>query len=129
MSITFSICHRDSNPRPLDHESYPITTRPGLPPFSNLLLSVQSEFRQLLFAVVNPVNVPQFRDFWTCFLDVEGTKRMKQMMTLLPITSQFIPHNRRRSKQLRKQMLNNCGWLTDVNSVFRMFSWFDIALR
>ena len=27
-----SIGRRDSNPRPLEHESSPITTRPGLPP-------------------------------------------------------------------------------------------------
>ena len=27
-----SIRHRDSNPRPLERESPPITTRPGLPP-------------------------------------------------------------------------------------------------
>ena len=27
-----SIRYRDSNPRPLDRESTPITTRPGLPP-------------------------------------------------------------------------------------------------
>ena len=63
------------------------------------------------------------------FVDVEGTKRVKQMITLLAITSQFIPQNRRRSKRLRKQMLNNYGWLTDVNSIFSMFSRFDIALR
>ena len=31
MSIPSSIQCRDSNPRPLDHESSPITTRPGLP--------------------------------------------------------------------------------------------------
>ena len=33
-----SIRHRDSNPRPLEHESPPITTRPGLPPLLLLLL-------------------------------------------------------------------------------------------
>ena len=32
MSIPSSIWCRDSNPRALDHESPPITTRPGLPP-------------------------------------------------------------------------------------------------
>ena len=62
-------------------------------------------------------------------MDVEGTKRVKQMITLLAITGQFIPQNRCQSERLRKQMLNNYGWLTDVNSVFRMFSQFDIALR
>ena len=33
------IRHRDSNPRPLKHESSPITTRPGLPPWSLKLFS------------------------------------------------------------------------------------------
>ena len=33
MSITSSIRCRDSNPRPLDHESSLKTTKPGLPPF------------------------------------------------------------------------------------------------
>ena len=32
MSCPSSIRRRDSNPRPLDHEPPPITTRPGLPP-------------------------------------------------------------------------------------------------
>ena len=32
MSCPSSIWHRDSNPRPLECESPPITTRPGLPP-------------------------------------------------------------------------------------------------
>ena len=31
MSFPSSIRRRDSNPRPLEHESTPITTRPGLP--------------------------------------------------------------------------------------------------
>ena len=41
------------------------------------------------------------------FVDVEGTKDVKQMITLLAITSQFIPQNRRGSERLRKQMLIN----------------------
>ena len=32
------------------------------------------------------------------FVDVEGTKSVKQMITLLVITGQFIPHNRCGSK-------------------------------
>ena len=63
------------------------------------------------------------------FVDVEGLKCVKQMITLLAITGQYIPQNRRRSERLRKQMLNNYGWLIDVNSIFRMFSWLGIALR
>ena len=35
-----SIQCRDSNPRPLEHESPPITTRPGLPPKSKAPASV-----------------------------------------------------------------------------------------
>ena len=35
--ILSSIRYRDSNPRPSEHESPPITTRPGLPPkFANM---------------------------------------------------------------------------------------------
>ena len=64
-----------------------------------------------------------------CFMDVEGMKCVKWIITLLAITGQFIPPNRCRSEWLRKQMLNNYGWLTDVNSFFRMFSWLGIALR
>ena len=41
------------------------------------------------------------------FVDVEGTKDVKQMITLLAITSQFIPQNRRGSERLRKQMVIN----------------------
>ena len=37
MPMPSSIPCRDLNPWPLDHESSPITTRPGLPPTSNLL--------------------------------------------------------------------------------------------
>ena len=38
MSNPSSIKHWDSNPRPLKHESSPLTTRPGLPPKGLLLL-------------------------------------------------------------------------------------------
>ena len=76
---------------------------------------------------ISTFSLTMFAQF--AFMDVEGTKCVKQMITLLAITGQFIPQNRRLSEQLRKQMLNNYGWLTDVNSIFRMFSWFDMALR
>ena len=36
------------------------------------------------------------------FVDVEGMKDVKRMITLLAITSQFIPTNRRGSERLRK---------------------------
>ena len=36
-----SIWRWDSNPRPLEHESPPITTRPGLPP-TNLIVTLQA---------------------------------------------------------------------------------------
>ena len=38
-----SIWHRDSNPQPFEHESSPITTRPGLPPYLWSLLDVSIE--------------------------------------------------------------------------------------
>ena len=41
------------------------------------------------------------------FMDDEGTKRVKQMITLFTFTDQFIPQKRCQSEQLRKQMLNN----------------------
>ena len=50
------------------------------------------------------------------FVDVEGMKEVKQMITLLAITGQFIPQNRCQSERLRKQMLinthkvNRCEW-------------------
>ena len=40
MSFPSSIRRRDSNPRPLEREPPPITTRPGLPPY-NTLFGVQ----------------------------------------------------------------------------------------
>ena len=63
------------------------------------------------------------------FVDVEGTKDVKRLITLLAITGQFIARNRRgsgtRIRPFRKQMLinkhkvNRCKY---VNGVFRMFS-------
>ena len=38
MSISSIWCW-DSNPQPLEHESSPVTTRPGLPPIHNSLLA------------------------------------------------------------------------------------------
>ena len=40
-------------------------------------------------------------------MDDEGTKHVKQMITLFRITGQFIPQKRRQSERLKKQMLNN----------------------
>jgi len=60
------------------------------------------------------------------FVDVEGTKDVKRMMTLLAITSQFIPRNIRGSERLRKQMVINkhkVNICKHVNGIFRMFSW------
>ena len=61
-----------------------------------------------------------FGKLFIAFVDVEGTKRMKQMITLLAITSQFIPQNRPRSEwqetDVREYMRS-----TDVNSVFSIF--------
>ena len=43
-----SIWHRDSNPRPQERESPPLTTRPGLPPWLSFLLSLST--MSLLFS-------------------------------------------------------------------------------
>ena len=48
-----------------------------------------------------------FSKQFTIFVDVEGTKDVKRMITLLAITGQFIPQNGRGSERLRKQMLIN----------------------
>ena len=37
MSCPSSIWRQDSNPRPLERESTPITTRPGLPPLNSFI--------------------------------------------------------------------------------------------
>ena len=71
-------------------------------------------------ALKNPTSV-------TNFVDDEGTKCVKRMITLFIITGQFIPQNRRQSKRLSKQMLNSYRWSTYVNSVFSIFSRFYIA--
>ena len=39
---TSSIWHRDLNPQPFEHESSPITTRRGLPPFKCILIQPKS---------------------------------------------------------------------------------------
>ena len=44
MSCPSSIQHQDSNPQPLERESLPITTRPGLPPYSNTFPYKESEY-------------------------------------------------------------------------------------
>ena len=43
MSIPSSLWHLDSNPRPLDHESSPITTRPGFTPKSQYCFQRKSQ--------------------------------------------------------------------------------------
>ena len=43
MSIPSSLWRRDSNPRPLDHESSPITTRPGFTPKSQYCFQRKSQ--------------------------------------------------------------------------------------
>ena len=53
------------------------------------------------------IKMKLFNKYWivqvlTYFVDVEGMKDMKRMITLLGITSQFIPTNRRGSERLRK---------------------------
>ena len=59
-------------------------------------------------------NLP--KKYYANFVDVEGMKNVKLMITLLAITGQFIPQNRRGSERLRKQMLinthkvNRCEW-------------------
>ena len=47
MSCPSSIRRRDSNPRPLDHESPPITTRSGLPPNMAIYLTLCNLFKPL----------------------------------------------------------------------------------
>ena len=42
-------------------------------------------------------------------MDDEGTKCMKQMITLFTITGQFIPQNRCQSERLRKILKNMDG--------------------
>ena len=44
-----SICCWDSNPRPLEHESPTITTRPGLPPYKWAILA------QDKFLIIGPI--------------------------------------------------------------------------
>ena len=46
MSCPSSIRCRDSNPRPLERESPPITTRPGLPPISIFYILVFCHFEK-----------------------------------------------------------------------------------
>ena len=44
---------QDSNPRPLEHESSPITTRPGLPPnIQPYLLTVTKRRSSLIYVVL-----------------------------------------------------------------------------
>ena len=65
----------------------------------------------------------------TFFVDDEGTKHMKRMITLFMITSQFIPQNRHRSEQLRKQMLNNMYGQQMLILTDRIILWFYIVTK
>ena len=53
-------------------------------------------------------------------MDDEGTKRVKQMITLLAVTGQFIPQNRCRSERQETDVWEYIR-STDVNSVFSIF--------
>ena len=52
----------------------------------------------------NATAVTLWQYFHAFFVDVEGTKRVKRMISLLAIIGQFIPQNRCGSQRLRKQM-------------------------
>ena len=59
-----SIRCRDSNPQPLECESFPITTRPGLPPINvNLLLNAKHTMALFLIIWTNPGHFFYFRPF------------------------------------------------------------------
>ena len=59
-----SIWCRDSNPRPLEHESLPITTRSGLPPqYSGLLYSFASDQSNQIFRTMT-YRMNQIMQFW-----------------------------------------------------------------
>ena len=53
-------------------------------------------------------------------MDDEGTKHVKQMITLLAMTGQFIPQNRHGSKR-QETDVQEYIMSTDVNSVFGVF--------
>ena len=73
MSCPSSIWHRDSNPWPSEHESPPITTRPGLSPYMGIV-TICSEIVEANFTVnpcsllfqceSNPVGLLYFYFFW-----------------------------------------------------------------
>ena len=86
MSCPSSIRHRDSNPRPLECESTPITTRPGLPPThfclstsfckaKNTLEYIVSLKRQLGFMLKNILECLPSTSFAELFLYFTTDKR------------------------------------------------------
>ena len=68
----FSIWRRDSNPRPLEHESQPITTRPGLPPEVVFFFHLESLFILFggfqIFMVFIGCEIESWKLFAKCFL-------------------------------------------------------------
>ena len=62
-----SIQCRDSNSRPLQHESHPIITRPGLPPLETLILD---QYSQPLYNVKNTLN-NMLTERWTSMRERE----------------------------------------------------------
>ena len=67
--------------------------------------------------MANTVAIIAFSDD---FVDDEGTKRVKRMITLLAITSQFITQNRCGSKQQETEIREYIR-STDVNSFLSIF--------
>ena len=65
MSCPSSISCQDSNPRPLEHQSSPITTRPGLPPSSVFIFRLQNSateaFKAYLELPILKFNIFQYR--------------------------------------------------------------------
>ena len=64
MSCSSSIWRQDLNPRPLKHESSPISTRPGLPPyFPSLVLAAAAAplSRRLLKTFLMKSRFPQIK--------------------------------------------------------------------
>ena len=56
---------RDSNPRPLERESLPITTRPGLPPYQLQVTGKAKRFnldnQEHIFILENTFNAASFK--------------------------------------------------------------------
>ena len=65
MSCPSSISCQDSNPWPLEHQSSPITTRPGLPPYSEFIFRLQKSateaFKAYLELPILKFNIFQYQ--------------------------------------------------------------------